>query len=263
MGKHMDKKSDSPERLRDSFGRLRDRGALLFTSVLLHSLLVLIPWSKRARPLAEPSPPASPISVVDASQLPQLSISDSQQLSTDPSEPVIRPPEPAVKVSPPVNLPVPLPPDEIVFEASEALNSEPAPEEPSYASSTPTPSTSTTPTETSPTTPTSTLPSEAKIAADWAGFVGYLQDQEAVSESSTLLQIFNIFANPGQIDQFFYEEKDEDGNRQPKINVLYKHLFSEQTPEQILENVVMPGFGSDTSFKIQRQENFTFQENFT
>ena len=256
MDKHMAKKSDSLRRP-DSLGRPRHRGALIFVSVLLHSLLALFPWQERSRPVAEPETPASPMTVVDASQLPQLSVSDSQQLPIALSEPSI--PPPTVAILPPVDAPVDLPPDESVMETRDLLVDEPTLEETPYPGTTPTPTTSPVPAETSPTTPTVTPPSEAKIAADWENFVGHLQLQNGGLESSTLLQIFNIYdyADSEQTDQFFYEEKDEDGNRRPKLNVLDKHLFSEQTPEQILETVIMPGRSSDTSLRLQPQEDFT------
>ncbi|MEL6161683.1 MAG: hypothetical protein AAFQ40_09950 [Cyanobacteria bacterium J06623_5] len=244
-------------RLRDSLGRLRDHGELLFVSVLLHSLLVLFPWQEKSRPVVEPKTPASPISVVDASQLPQLSTSDSQQLPIVLSEPVIRPPVPAVEDLPPVNLPAPLPPDAPVIEQRDDLTNDPALEESSYPDSTPTPMTSTAPAEASPTTPAVTPANEAKIAADWESFVGHLQLQDVGFESSTLLHIFKIYDDPDQTNQFFHEKEDEDEDRQPKLNVLSHYLFSEQTPEQIMQSVVVPGLSSDTSLKLQPQENFT------
>lgn len=254
----MDNKSGSLRGVRGSSGGLRHRGALLFVSVLLHSLLVLMPWHKKSRPLAEPLPPALPISVVDASQLPQLSLAEAQQLPVAPAEPSISPPAPAVEVLPPVDLATPIPLDEPVIEPSEPLANEATLEEPPSSESPTTPSTPSV--GGTPTTPIVTPPSEAKIAADWESFVSHLQLQnDSRIEDSTLLQIFNIYgyADSEQTDQFFYEEKDEDGNRRPKLNVLYKHLFSDQTPEQILETVVMPGFSGDTSLQLQPQEDFT------
>jgi len=254
-------------RLCDSLGRIRHRGALLFVSVLIHSLLVLIPWQKKSRPRPDPPTPANPISVVDASQLPKLPIPDSQlpdsqQLPVVLAEPSIPPPAPVVEVLPPVvsPAPLPLPPEKLVIEERVVSTDGPMLADPPNSESTPTPST--TPAETSPTTPAVTPPNAAKIAADWENFVGHLQLQDGGLDSSNLLQIFNIFATPGQTDQFFYKDEDENGNRQPKLNVLYEALFSEQTPEQILETVVRPGFSSDTSFNLQRQENFPIQENF-
>lgn len=248
------------DRRRDSLGRRHNRGALVFVSVLLHSLLVLFPWQEKSRPVAQPEIPASPMTVVDASQLPQLSVSDSQQLPIALAEPYI--PSPAVAVLPPVDTPAELPLDEPVVETSDRLIGENGLEEPLPSENTSTPTASTVPGETSPTTPAITPPNEAKIAADWENFVGHLQLQNDSFESSSLLGIFRIYDVPGQIDQFFYEEEDEDGNRRPKLNVLYKHLFEGQTPEQVLQTVVTPGFSSDTSFKLQPQENFSVQENF-
>ncbi|MEM8503800.1 MAG: hypothetical protein AAF716_11685 [Cyanobacteria bacterium P01_D01_bin.1] len=248
----MDKKSNS-------LGRLRYRGALLFVSVLLHSLLALSPWQRRSRPLMVPPTPVSPIPVVDASQIPQLSVSDSQQLPIVSSEPSPPPPAPATEVLPPVDIPVPLLQNEPVTAPSDGAasplenrpTSEPALEESPYSDNVPTTTTSAATGESSPTTPAITPPDEAKIAADWENFVDHLQLQDNGFEATTLLDIFGIFGEPEQAKQFF------DDNDQPKLDVLSYYLFPEQTPEQVWQTVVTPGLSSDTSLKLQPQEDFT------
>ena len=142
---------------------------MLVISVLLHSLLALLPWQEKSRPLAvsstptSPIPPVGPISVVDASQLPTL----------PESEPV--------PSSPPV-------PDTPIPETSNSP--EPAPE--TAPDSDPTPVTS--------------ADDEAKIAAaEWEQLVGYLKDQDE-GFGFTLFDIFENFGEIGQTYQFFYEK---------------------------------------------------------
>ncbi|MEM6255726.1 MAG: hypothetical protein AAF821_22665, partial [Cyanobacteria bacterium P01_D01_bin.156] len=66
---------------------------MLFISVLLHGLLALLPWQEQSRPLAVSSSSTGPISLVDASQLPTLSASESPSAApSSPPEPPISPP---------------------------------------------------------------------------------------------------------------------------------------------------------------------------
>jgi|GEM_PF-6655806 len=251
-----------------------DRGVALFISVLLHSLLLLFPWQEKPRPLPVSSTPTSSISVVEASQLPTLPASESQPLSAVPSSP---PPTPAVPLSPPVAIPVDPPadltPDDPITETSDSPIDEPAPEAAPYADLTPddpitetsdspidepapeaAPYSDSVPAATPsavPSTPTSVTPTdEAKIAADWENLVGHLQRQNEGFESFTLLDIFNFFGEPEQANQFF------DENNQPKLDVSSFYHFPEQTPEQVLQTVVMPELTSNTGFELQPRENF-------
>ena len=246
----------------------RERGVAIITSILLHSLLALLPWQEKPRPLAmsstpaspsspaNPSSPASRISVVDASQLPTLPALESQPLPAAPSSP----PVPSPAVDPPADL-TPEPP---IPETSEPLLDELPPETAPDADLTPEapiPETNDSPiggpapevppgSDPVPATTTSTVtPADEEAKADWDHLVGYLQEQEEGFESFSLLDIFNFFGEPEQVNQFF------DENNQPKLDVSSFHLFSEQIPEQVWE-MVMPELASNTGFDLQPQENF-------
>jgi len=209
-----------------------DRGVALFISVLLHSLFVLLPWQETSPPLAvssPPTPPTSPISIVDASQIPTLP-AESQPLPTVPSSP------PAL--------------DAPITETNDSPIEEPAPPAPEVVPySDPVPET--TP-PVVPSTPNSVTPADAaKIAADWEHLVGYLEEQDDGLEFYDLLGIFSTFGKPGQVNQFF------DENNQPKLDVFSFYHFTKQTPEQVLQAVVKPEITSNTGFEHQLQEDFS------
>lgn len=207
----------------------------LFTSVLLHSLLVFFPWKEKPRPLAESSPPENAIPIVDLSQLSTSPASEAQPLPTVPSSP----PAPAVPISPPVATHVDLPPEAPIIETSDSLTEQPAPELDIEAGLTPE----------APITETSGSPvDEAKIAADWENLVGHLEDQDE-GFGFTLLEIFNYFGEPEQVSQFF------DENNQPKLDVSSFSHFPTQTPEQVLQTEVIPELTNNTDFDLQPQEN--------
>lgn len=240
----------------------RNRGVTLVTSVLLHSLLALLPWPEKSRPLAVSSSPTGPtssvgsISVVDASQLPTLSASESQ------SAPFSQP-EPAVPRSPPdppetADAPLPEPSDD----------PEPAPEpapEPGWTADASSPKTGDSPTgSTAPdtvpnpgaapnnnSTSGTSADDEAKIAAaEWEQLVGYFKDQDE-GFGLTLFETFDFFKkSEEQLDQFF------DENNQPKLDVSSFYYFQEKTPEQVLQDVVMSELNSNKGFDLQPQENF-------
>ena len=92
---------------------------------------------------------------------------------------------------------------------------------------------------------------EANVAADWENLVGHLQLQSNGFDSYTLLSIFNDFGETEQTNQFF------DENDQPKLSVFSYHHFPHQTPEQVVQAVVMPELTSNTDFSLQPQEDFT------
>ena len=260
----------------------------LFISVLLHGLLVFLPWKEDPLPSAESSPPTDSISVVDLPTLPAVPPA---------------PPEPADPPPPPTPAVPSTSPGPVVPPASPAPAAPPAPPEPPIPSASPTPPAPVAPPPASPkpaappalppvappAAPTADLPpeepntetsnsptdqpvsepapetdeppeepaietsnspiDEAKIAADWENLVGYLQRQEEGFASFTLLEIFNFFGEPDQANQFF------DENNQPKLDVLSFYLFSEQMPEQVLQTVVRPKLFNSTGFELQRQEN--------
>ncbi|MEM9905612.1 MAG: hypothetical protein AAF921_11375 [Cyanobacteria bacterium P01_D01_bin.44] len=225
----------------------RDRGVMLFISVLLHGLLALLPWQEKSRPLAVSSTPTSPISIVDASQLPTLPASESQPaLSSQPA--------PAVPVSPPADPPWTA--DALIPETSDGPESAPetAPDADWTAdalipgtSDGPEPAPEAAP-DSDP-TPVTPADEEAKIAADLEQFVGYLKDQDK-GFGFTLFEIFDLFGeSEEQVNQFF------DENNQPKLDVSSFYHFPEQTPEQVLQTVVMPELTSNTGFDPQPQEN--------
>lgn len=204
----------------------------LFISVLLHSLLVFFPWKEKPRPLAESSPPENSIPIVDLSHLSTPPVSEAQPLPTVPS----RPSAPAVSNSPPVATPVDLAPEAPITETSDSSIGEPAPEA-DLTPEVPIPETSDSPID------------EAKIAADWENLAGYLGEQDDGFEFYDLLGIFRDFGEPEQVNQFF------DENNQPKLDVSSFYLFPEQTPEQVLQTVVIPELTSNTDFDLQLQEN--------
>ena len=246
------------------------RGASLFISVLLHSLLALLPWQEKSRPVAVSSTPASPvspassISVVDASQLPTLPASESQPLPAAPSSP----PAPSPPVDPPADLTPEAPIPETNDSPIDELAAQLAPEA-GWTSKAPIPETNDSPIGGStpeadpdanvpaptpspvPSTPTPVTPAdEAKIAAELEHLADYFQDQdEGVFQESTPFQIFKIYA-PEQVNQFFNEDD------QPKFDESsFSHLET-KTPEQVLETVVRPEIRRNTGFDLQLQENF-------
>ncbi|MDB9526297.1 hypothetical protein PN498_09895 [Oscillatoria sp. CS-180] len=237
----------------------RDRGVALFLSVLLHSLLALFPWQEKPRPLmvssipASPISPARPVSVVDASQLPTLPAPKSQPLPAVPSRPPASDPppetndtptsEPASKAAPRANLPSDAPIPETSNSPVDKPVSEITPDSDTVPAATPSPV---------PSTPTSVMPGdEAQTVADWENLVGYFKDQDEGFEDTPLLDIFTLFGESGQVNQFF------DENNQPKLVVSSYYLFPTQTPEQVLQTVVIPEITNNTGFDLQPQENFS------
>lgn len=233
-----------------------NRGVILVISVFLHSLLALLPWQEKSRPLAVsstptspiPITPTSPIPIVDASQLPTLAAVESQPLPVVPPSPLAlevpipetidspideRASEVALQPAPEVALP----PEALIPETSDSprniLIDEPAPQ--------PSPEADPTPIEPI---------GEAKIAADWEHLVGHLQDQDE-GFGFTLFDIFDLFGETGQANQFFDEDK------QPKLDIFSVFHFPNQTPEQVLQTKVMPELTSKTGFDPQSQEDFS------
>ncbi|MEM7066574.1 MAG: hypothetical protein AAF572_25840 [Cyanobacteria bacterium P01_B01_bin.77] len=211
-----------------------NRGAMLVISVLIHSLLALLPWQEKPRPLAVsstptgPISPASPISIVDASQLPTLSESEPVPFS---------PPVPDTPIPETSDSPEPIP--EVVPEADWIADA-PIPEMSAPPAS-----------ETAPNNdpiPVTSADDEAKFAADLEHLVGYLKGQDK-GFGFKLFDIFKNFGETGQANQFFYEED------QPKLNVSSFSHFPEQTPEQVLQTVVIPELTSSTGFDPQPSEN--------
>ncbi|MEM1308448.1 MAG: hypothetical protein AAGF98_02915 [Cyanobacteria bacterium P01_H01_bin.153] len=98
--------------------------------------------------------------------------------------------------------------------------------------------------------PPGTPADEAQIDAEWEYLVGYLEDQDDGLENSSPFQIFSIFGDPVQVNQFF------DENNKPKFDPSSFYLFPEQTPEQVFRDVVMPELNSKTGFDLQPQGNF-------
>lgn len=207
----------------------RDRGALLFISILLHSLLAFLPWQEpwqeKSRPVAVSSTPASPISVVDASQLPTRPASKSQSLPADPSSP------------PPLDAPI--------TETSNIPIDEPAPDATAYSDAV----SATTPSA-GPSTPNSvTFADEAQVEAEWVQLAGYLEGKDE-GFGFSLPEIFSNFGESRPANQFF------DENNQPKFEVASFFHFPGKTPEQVFEDVVMPELTRNTGFDPQSQENF-------
>ena len=235
------------DKKRDSLGRLRHRGALLFVSVLLHSLLALFPWQEKSRPSAVSSSPTSPIPVVAARQLPKRPAADSQSLPVLPSPPASTAAVPPPPVEPTVSLTL----DGSVTQASNRLLGEPAPGETPHPNIVPvaTPAASPSAVPLAPASVTTT--DETKIAANWENFVGQLQRQSSGFESMSLLEILNLFGEPDQASQFF------DASDRPKLDVVSYHLFPDRTPEQVLEAVVMPELNDREGFDWQPLQNVT------
>ncbi|NET48293.1 MAG: hypothetical protein F6K09_06120 [Merismopedia sp. SIO2A8] len=285
----------------------------LFISVLLHSLLIFLPWPEKPRPLAKSPTSTGPISIIfDANQLPA---SEAQTLPSDapidPPVPEVAPeadlppeapiletidspidpstPEAASGVAPEVDLtpeaPIPETVDDPIDPSTPEATSEvdltpeapipatvddpidqPVPEVAPEVDSTPeipipatvddpidqpvpevAPASDLTPEV--PISETSDSPiSEAKIAADWENLVGYLENQDE-GFGFTLFEIFDLFGETGQANQFF------DENNQPKLDVSSFSHFPEQTPEQVLQTVVIPELTNNTGFELQPQEN--------
>ena len=225
----------------------RDRGAILFISILLHSLLALLPWQEpqpeKPRPVAVPptsastNSPVSRISVVDASQLPTLPASESQPTSA-------RPPAPAAPLPAAVDPPADPTPDVPIPETSNRSTNEPVSEAASSSVPPTTPSAG-------PSTPHSATPAdEAQIAADWENLVGYFEGQDK-GFGFELSEIFDLFGEPGPANRFL------DENNEPKFDVSSFYHFPEQTPEQVFQDVILPELNSNTGFDPQLQENFS------
>ncbi|MEL6232499.1 MAG: hypothetical protein AAFR24_21560 [Cyanobacteria bacterium J06627_3] len=204
-----------------------------------------------------PTSPAGPISVVDASQLPTLSASESQPVPSSP-------PAPAVPRSPPVDPPWTV--DVPISETSDGP--EPAPEAasaPDWTADASTPEPGDHPISSNApdavpnagaapnnnSTSGTAADEEAKVAAaEWEQLVGYFKDQDE-GFGLTLFETFDFFKkSEQQIDQFF------DENNQPKLNVSSFYYFQEKTPEQVFRDVVMPELNNNKGFDLQPQENF-------
>lgn len=239
----------------------RNRGALFFISVLLHSLFVLLPWQEKSRPVALSPSQANSVSVVDASLL-ELSAAESQPVPAAPANPPapVSPPLPAL-ISPPPPIPVDLPPvptpNDPIAEVSVGGASlrenrpitQPLPEAVPYSSDA---IPSALPSG-EPSAPPSEIPlvDKATITEEWDNMIGHFQRQDDLIESSSLRFILDTYGELGQTDQFF------DENGQPKLNDFTHYHFTRQTSEQVLETVIMPEVANNTGFDIQQQENFT------
>ncbi|MEL6902254.1 MAG: hypothetical protein AAFP07_14985 [Cyanobacteria bacterium J06606_4] len=240
-------------------------GALLWVSVLLHSLLVLLPWSEKSPPPA--SSQAEIVPIVAVSQIPGLVAED---VPPSPSVSLPPPVQTATVSAPPTNSTPPVAPEPIteptfepIFEqARDRAVNEPIPNEPFQLNSTATGETSQpgnsednrttrSPEEAPKPSQQEAADEAARVEVAWENFVGHVQRQSDGFSEMTLLEIFDIFGEPGQVNQFF------DENSQPKLDVYAHHLFPEQAPEQILETVVMPEVNNSTDFDLQRQETFT------
>ena len=180
--------------------------------------------------------------VVDASQMPISPASESQTLPAVPSSSSAS----AAPLPSPVDPPPALPTDAPIPETSNSPINESAPE---AAPDNNVPAVTTLPA--GPATPASVTPAdEAQIEADWENLVGHLEDQDEGFADTPLLDIFTLFGESGQVNQFF------DENNQPKLDVHSYYLFPTQTPEQVLQTVIMPELTSNTGFDLQPQDNF-------
>ena len=220
----------------------RDRGALLFISILLHGLLVLLPWqepqSKESRPVPTPT---GPISIVNADQVPTLQESKPQPDLSTPPPPAAPPQPPVAEPSEPTSQP----------ETSDNSTNEPAP---SAAPNTVPATTS----SSDPAAPTSVTPAEEQakvVAAEWENLVGYLKDRDEGFVGFSLFDIFDSFGTPIQINQFNQFFKDANGDSE--IYVFDYSHFPTQTPEQVLQTVVKPELESNTGFDLHPQETFS------
>lgn len=196
------------------------------------------------------------------SQIPGLAVED-----VPPSLSVsLPPPVPTTTVSPPANSAPPVafePITEPTFEpARDRTVNEPIPNEPFQLNSTATGETSQpgnsednrttrSPEEAPKPSQQEAADEAARVAAAWENFVGHVQRQSDGFSEMTLLEIFDLFGEPGQTNQFF------DENDYPKLDVYAHHLFPEQAPEQVLKTVVMPEVNNSTDFNLQPQETFT------
>ena len=190
---------------------------------------------EKSSPLAVSSTPTSPISIVDASQLPTLSAPEPQPVSSSP--PALDAPIPETNDSPELV-------SEVVPEA-DWIADDSIPE----TRDTPEPAPETAP-DSDP-TPVTSADDEAKIAAaEWEQLVGYLKDQDE-GFGFTLFDIFENFGEIGQTNQFFYEKN------QPRLDISSFYHFPEQTPEQVFQTVVTPELTKNTGFDPQPQENFS------
>ncbi len=268
-----------------------DRVAL-FISVLLHSLLALLPWQEKPRPLAESSTPTISIPVVDASQLSTPPASESQPTPAAPSSPPTpavpsspptpavpsSPPTPAVPLSPPVAIavdqPADLAPGDSITETSDSSIDEPAPEAAPYADLTPeapitetsdspidepapevAPYSDTVPAATPsavPSTPTSVTPTDEAKIA--ADWENLVGHLKDQDEGFEKTPLLEIFNLFGESEDQVNQFFDENG--QPKLDVSSFYLFLTRTPEQVLQTVVMPELTSNKGFDLQPQENF-------
>ncbi|MEM9151648.1 MAG: hypothetical protein AAGB19_14500 [Cyanobacteria bacterium P01_F01_bin.3] len=232
----------------------KGHGALLWISVMLHSLLVLLPWAEKSRPSPPPQTPTVPL--VAVSQIPDAIVEDA-------------PPLPAVSLAPPAPVAVVVPPadpvavaasepviepifdqesnrtiDEPVFDESSNLD-----DSDSHASGGESQAGDS---HDAPNPSGQEATNEAALAAAWDNFLGHVQRQSDERLSKwPLLQIFNVFGEPGKGDLFF------DENDMPKVNVSNHQLYPNQTPEQVLQAVIMPGLTNQQSLVIQRQDNFS------
>lgn len=254
-----------------------DYGALLFVSVLLHSLLALLPWPEESRPPAEPIS-AIPIPVVSASQLPSLPTPEPQPLPVIPA-PIPSPP--AIASSPQA-----APTDLILGTSANEANTVEANaiEERGDPTADPTPAGTPAPGNISTNAsanggsnsgtegnngnegdtgePTNDGDSanggnnagnggdEAAIAAAWESFTSSLQGQSD-EIGFNLLEIFEIFGEPEQVNQFFNE------NNQPRLEVSSYYFFPGRTPKGVVDEIIDPELSDQTDFELQPPQTFS------
>ena len=239
-------------------------GRLLWVSVMLHSLLVLLPWAEKTRSSAPPQEPLIPIIAV--AQIPGSTTEETP--SPLPAVPLVTP-EPSTTVSsPPANPPPIAEAESIVEPVNNYAVEESIVQAPLHLDITALDSNAdntinheTTHTSNSHEDQDDRSPDEqpsqqepgneaALVAAALGNFVDHVQRQSDGFSEMPLLEIFNTFS-PEQANLFF------DENDELKVNVSSYHHYTKQTPEQVLEDVIKPELTGQQSLALQPQENFS------
>ncbi|MEO1621041.1 MAG: hypothetical protein AAFU53_08395 [Cyanobacteria bacterium J06632_3] len=244
-------------------------GRLLWVSVMLHSLLVLLPWAEKTRSSAPPQEPIIPI--VAVAQVPGSTTEETP--SPLPAVPLVTPEPSATVSSPPAN-PSPIAEAESIVEpvsnyaVEESIVQDPASLDITALDVTAlernadnTINNETTHTSNSHKDQDDRSPDEppsqqepgneaALVAAALGNFVDHVQRQSDGFSEMPLLEIFNTFRS-GQANPFF------DENDELKVNVSSYHHYTTQTPEQVLEDVIKPELTGQQSLALQPQENFS------
>ena len=99
----------------------------------------------------------------------------------------------------------------------------------------------------------------ASMADVWEGFLEglVLEGSDNPIGSSNLQQTFSAYFETEKEDLFFDAENiDAENNKEPKVSVVSHHLLEGKTPEQVFEDIVIPGLLEQEGFEVQNYGEF-------